>query len=154
MESANDLGYLFQHIATQLAKRSDQELQEVLGIGYSQLKLLLALQDRPYLKQRDIAADLGQTEASISRQVKLMIKQGMLQVTINPKNRREHLTQVTPKGTRITAAALETLKKYHEPIFDTLGSKQQAQLHEIFQDLHAQVCALDHQPKAEPEVAM
>ncbi|HSW79992.1 MAG TPA: MarR family winged helix-turn-helix transcriptional regulator [Candidatus Saccharimonadales bacterium] len=153
MESANDLGYLFQHVASILAKRSDQELQEVLGIGYSQLKLLLALQDKPYLKQRDIASDLGQTEASISRQVKLMIDQGILQVTINPKNRREHLTQVTPKGDRITAAALETLKKYHEPIFATLGSKQRSQLQEIFQDLHVQVCSQDHEPKAEPEVA-
>lgn len=150
MESANDLGYLFQHVASQLAKRSDQELQEVLGIGYSQLKLLLALQSKPYLKQRDIAADLGQTEASISRQVKLMIKQGILEVTINPRNRREHLTAVTPKGVRLTQAALETLQKYHEPIFAALGSKQRNQLHEIFQDLHAQVCSIEHEPVAEP----
>jgi DNA-binding MarR family transcriptional regulator len=150
MESVNDLGYFFQHIASQLAKQSDQELQEVLGIGYSQLKLLLALQSKPYLKQRDIAADLGQTEASISRQVKLMISQGMLNITINPKNKREHLTAVTTKGVRLTNAALETLAKYHEPIFNGLGDKQRSQLSEILQSLHSRVCSLEHKPVAEP----
>jgi DNA-binding MarR family transcriptional regulator len=150
MESANDFGYMFQHIASLLAKQSDQELQEVLGLGYSQLKLLLALQSKPYLKQRDIAADLGQTEASISRQVKLMIRQGLLHITINPRNRREHLTTVTPKGAKLTEAALATLAKYHEPVFASLGQKQQVQLQEIFKALHVQVCNLDHEPTAEP----
>jgi DNA-binding MarR family transcriptional regulator len=150
MESANNLGYMFQHIASLLAKQSDQELQEVLGIGYSQLKLLLALQSRPYLKQIDIASELGQTEASISRQVKLMIDQGLLYITINPKNRREHLTTVTPKGMKLTEAALDALAKYHEPVFAALGDKQQGQLQEIFKALHSQVCNLDHKPTAEP----
>ncbi len=150
MESANDFGYMFQHIASLLAKQSDQELQEVLGLGYSQLKLLLALQSRPYLKQRDIATDLGQTEASISRQVKLMIRQGLLHITINPKNRREHLTTVTPKGMKLTEAALATLAKYHEPIFAALSDKQQSQLKEIYKTLHAHVCNLNHEPTADP----
>lgn len=101
MENANDLGRQLQHVAALLAKQADQVLQEQLGIGYAQLKLLLSLQSQPYLKQKDIAADLGQTEASISRQVKLMIDQGLLHVTINPRNRREHLTQVTTKGLKL-----------------------------------------------------
>src|ERR1022692_2169344 len=143
MNPANDLGYVFQHVASLLAKQSDQVLQEQLGIGYSQFKLLRELQDRPRMKQRDIAQSLGQTEASISRQVKLMIDQGLLHVTRNPRNRREHLTQVTAKGVKLTTAALDVLAKYHQSTFAILADKQQTLMREILEVLHAGVCNLD-----------
>jgi DNA-binding MarR family transcriptional regulator len=144
MHPANDLGYSLQHVASLLAKQSDQALQEQLGIGQAQFKLLRELQDRPQIKQRDIAFSLGQTEASISRQVKLMIAQGLLHITRNPRNRREHLTQVTAKGMKLTAAAQEALAKFHQPIFAALPEKQQAQLHDILESIHAKVCNLDN----------
>jgi DNA-binding MarR family transcriptional regulator len=140
MQHANDASYLLQHVASLLAKHSDQILQEQLGIGYAQLKLLLTLQSKPELKQRDIAHGLGQTEASISRQVKLMIRQGLLHVTINPKNRREHLATVTAKGMNLTDAALAVLQKSHQSMYVALGSKGQEQLSELLDQLHAQVC--------------
>jgi DNA-binding MarR family transcriptional regulator len=150
MHSANDLGYLFQHLASLLAKQSDQVLQEQLGIGYSQFKLLRELQDQPQMKQRDIASHLSQTEASISRQVKLMIAQGLLHVTRNQRNRREHLTQVTAKGMKLNQAAHEVLAKYHQPTFSALSDKQHAQLHEILGAVHAKVCNLDRPNAAHP----
>ena len=61
------LGYLLQHTATILMRQSDQVLQERLGIGMSQLKLLMMLQNSPNVQQRKLAECLGQTEASISR---------------------------------------------------------------------------------------
>jgi MarR family transcriptional regulator for hemolysin len=144
MDYANNLGYAFQHVATLLAKQADQTLQEQLGIGYAQFKLLRELEDRPYLKQRDIATSLGQTEASISRQVKLMLAQGLLHITRNPRNRREHLTQVTAKGMKLTTAAADVLTKFHQPTLAALPDKQQAQLNEILGTIHSRVCSLDH----------
>lgn len=148
MQHTSDTNHLLQHVAALLAKQSDQVLQEQLGIGHAQLKLLLSLQAKPELKQRDIAADLGQTEASISRQVKLMIRQGLLHVTINPKNRREHLTTVTAKGMIVTDAALSVLHKSHQPLFAALGSRGQLQLSELLDQLHSQICEVDasHSP--------
>src|SRR5215469_5364206 len=105
----NNLGYFLQHVASLLGKQSEQVLQERLGIGFSQFKILRVLQSNPHIKQREIAYNLGQTEASISRQVKLMLDEGLLHSTISPKNRREHITVPTAKGVKLTEAAMTAL---------------------------------------------
>lgn len=140
MELTNNPGYLLQHLSAVLAKQSDQALQERLGIGFSQFKLLMVLENHPELKQRQIADKLGQTEASISRQIKIMHDKGLLQTTINPRNRRVHLTTITTKGMRLAEEALLTLNKCHAATFDSLGDKKQAALEEILIQMHEYAC--------------
>jgi DNA-binding MarR family transcriptional regulator len=144
MQPSNAIGYLFQHISSILAKQSDQVLQEQLGIGFSQFKILRTLQTNPHTRQRDIADRLGQTEASISRQVKLMLDEGLLQLVISPKDHREHFTMVTPKGERLTDAAVQAMNKYHAPTFAALSDKQRAQLKNMLELLHGQTCPGEH----------
>jgi DNA-binding MarR family transcriptional regulator len=140
----NNLGYLLQHVASLLGKQSEQVLQERLGIGFSQFKILRVLQANPHIKQREIAYNLGQTEASISRQVKLMLDEGLLHSTISPKNRREHITVPTAKGVKLTEAAMEALGQYHAPTFATLSEKQREQLREILEMIHTKICPTEH----------
>lgn len=135
------IGYLLQHTATILMRQSDQVLQERLGIGMSQFRLLMMLRENPNVQQRTLAERLGQTEASISRQTKLLVEKGLLGVRVNPKSRREHVTMPTPKGLKITEAALEVLEQYHMPMFALLTSKQQQQLTEYLRKFHAYTCA-------------
>jgi len=140
----NNIGYLLQHVSSLLAKQSEQVLQERLGIGFSQFKILRALQANPHVKQRQIASNLGQTEASISRQVKLMVDDGLLMSRVSPKSRREHIMVPTAKGTKLTEAALDALAKYHAPTFNALTEKQREQLREILETLHVQACPTEH----------
>src|SRR5579863_5003598 len=98
MRPTNKIGYLLQHVSFVLARQADQALQERLGIGFSQYKILMTLQFNPHVQQKQIAESLGQTEASISRQIKLLHDKGLLSTRINPSNRREHITTPTPKG--------------------------------------------------------
>lgn len=135
-----EASYLLEHIASQLAKQSDQVLQEQLGIGMSQYKILRSLQVEPRTMQRDIAVSLGQTEASISRQVKLMLVDGLLQSQRNPKDHREHLTVVTTKGERLAEAATVALERYHRPTFAVLNDKQQEQFLAALRTLHGRLC--------------
>jgi len=144
MRATNTIGYLLQHTASLMAKHSDQVLQEQLGIGFSQFKILRTLQTSPHVKQRDIACNLGQTEASISRQVKLMVEQGLLRSIIPPENHRQHLMAVTPKGERLTDAAITVLTRYHAPSFAALTAKQQEQLLAALDLLHGRVCTGTH----------
>jgi len=122
-------------------RQSDQVLQERLGIGMSQLKLLMTLENTPNVQQRKVAEMLGQTEASISRQIKLLCEKGLLTIRINPKSRREHITVPTAKGAKMTAAALEVLTQYHEPMLARLSDKQQQQLIEALSLFHDHICA-------------
>jgi len=152
MRPVNNIGYLINHLAFVLGRQSDQVLQERLGLGFSQFKILKILQHATNIQQKQIAEKLGQTEASISRQMKLLVEAGLLQVTVNPANRREHITRLTSKGERIADEAISVLGVYHAPVFEGLNEKQQAALLESLGVLHEATCNSNkpgacHQPE-------
>ena len=140
LSPTNNVGYLLQHLSSVLAKQSDQVLLERLGIGFSQFKILMVLQVNPRTRQRHIAERLGQTEASISRQIALMHDKGLLQTTVNPKNRREHLTTPTSKGLRLLEESLNVLNIFHGPMFGALTEKQREQLLATLINMHEHAC--------------
>jgi DNA-binding MarR family transcriptional regulator len=133
-------GYLLTHTATILLRQSDQVLQERLGIGMSQFKILIMLQHESNVQQRKLAEFLGQTEASISRQIKLLTEKGLLAIRVNPKSRREHITVPTAKGIKMTQAATEVLEQYHGPMLAHLSPKQHQQLDETLGAFHQYIC--------------
>lgn len=143
MNSTPQLGYLLHHLSSALDRQSDQVLQERLGIGFSQFKIMTAVAETPSVQQRQIAETLGQTEASISRQVKLMQTKGLLRSVVDPKNRRRRITSLTAKGERQRQQALTVLNQYHLPIFSRLSPNQQAELLEMLSLMHREVCQGD-----------
>ncbi|HSX44937.1 MAG TPA: MarR family transcriptional regulator [Candidatus Saccharimonadales bacterium] len=143
MGPSNNIGYRLQHLSFVLQRHSDQALQEQLGIGFSQFKILMVLQWHPQVQQKQIAERLGQTEASISRQINLLKKQGLLERVPSPENRRQHLTRTTQKGEKLTDKALEILNNYHAPMFARLSDKQQNELQEILKIMHDYACSGD-----------
>ncbi len=140
MDHTHNLDYLLEHAASIIHRQSDQVLQERLGIGLSQFKILMMLQIKPHTQQRELADSLGQTEASISRQIKLLVERGMLLVEVNPHNRREHRTVITSKGAKIAQAAQEVAMEYYDPLMANLSDKEQQQFIETLQKMHAYVC--------------
>lgn len=139
-DPTNNIGYLLQHLSTVLSKQTDQILSERLGIGFSQYKILLVLQANPRTRQKHIAERLGQTEASVSRQISLMFGKNLLQTTINPSNRREHVTTPTAKGLRLVNEAQNLLNGFHGPMFDKLSAKQRESLLESLVLMHQTAC--------------
>ena len=127
-QAVNSISLRIQHVANMLMRESDQILQEQLGIGMSQFRILKTVQANHRLLQRQIASMLHQTEASISRQVALMLQQKLIVTQRNPKDRREHITTLTPKGRRIVEAAEQVLQSFHASFLSDLPEKQQADL--------------------------
>ena len=141
MGPTNNLSYLLQHVASVMGKQADQLLQEHLGIGYSQYKILMVLEWNPRVQQRVIADSLGQTEASISRQIKLLQKRGLLTTKSDPRNRRKHITAPTTKGMQITESAIAIMRSHLGPEFARLGEDQLLNLISGLQRLHYVVCS-------------
>jgi DNA-binding MarR family transcriptional regulator len=141
MGPTNNIGYLLQRLAFCLNRQNDHILQEQLGIGFSQFKILMILQWRPSVQQKQIADNLSQTEASISRQIKLLKEEGLLVTEINPQNKREHITKPTQKGMELTQRALEILNRHHQPMFAKLNPDQQAHLVEGLRIMYDYACA-------------
>ena len=140
MRPTNNIGYLLNHLAFILSRQSDQVLQEQLGLGFSQFKIMMVLRWNPSLQQKQIADRLGQTEASISRQIKLLHDKALLTTRISPENKRQHITTLTTKGEKLTEQAMLILNNYHAPTFQALSEKQQQQLQEILTIMHDRVC--------------
>jgi DNA-binding MarR family transcriptional regulator len=151
MGPANNLSYLLNHLAAVMGKQSDQILQEQLGIGLSQYKILMVLEWNPRISQKSIADALGQTEASISRQIKLLKNRGLLSSKPDNLNKRRRITAPTPEGMKLTEAANDILRRSIGPELSGLGDDQLMQLTTGLQRLHRVVCrpgrvgACDHQ---------
>ena len=58
MGPTKNLTYLLHHVSSVMGKQSDQVLQEQLGIGLSQYKILMVLEWNPRVQQRAVARDL------------------------------------------------------------------------------------------------
>ena len=140
MGPTNNLGYLIQHLAAVMGRQSDQVLQEQLGIGLSQFKILMVLEWNPRVQQKAIADSLGQTEASISRQIKLLKNKKLLVSKQDPQNRRRHITVPTTLGMQITEAATSIMRRSLGPEFSSIGDDQLMQLVTGLQKLHRIVC--------------
>ncbi len=144
MDNSNKIDYILQHITSLLTRDSDQILLEQLGIGYSQYKIIRVLNDDAAVKQRFIANMLGQTEASISRQIDILISRDLITKRVDPDNKRIRLIAITPKGRKIAAATDQVLAKYHRTLLAGFTPKKRGDLIKLLEELHKKVCRLDH----------
>lgn len=144
MKTNNEIDYLLQHITSLLSRDSDQILLEQLGVGYSQYKILRVLNPGAPVKQKFIADLLGQTEASISRQINLLINKGLINKTTDPRNKRVRLIVITSKGKKITNASALVLKRFHNRMFSEIHNKQLSELLNLLEILHNKICLSDH----------
>ncbi len=152
MGPTNNVGYLLMHLVGVMKKQNDQALQEKLGIGFSQFKILMMLQHNPMIQQRQIADLLGQTDASISRQIKLLVDRKLLTSSVSPNNRREHLTALTEKGRQLVEKCLAVLNKTHAEMFEALGEEQREQLLKILNNMHRFTCQSGKTGACHPQI--
>jgi DNA-binding MarR family transcriptional regulator len=151
MGPTNTLNYLLTHLAAVMSKQSDSVLHEEVGIGLSQYRVLMVLEWNPRINQTAIANSLGQTEASVSRQIKLLKDKGLLASRPDPLNKRRHITAPTTLGMQLTEAAVNVLRRNFGPQYSILGENQLTQLLLGLQQLHQITCqpgklgACDHQ---------
>ena len=140
MGPTTNLAYLVEHLAAVIGKQSEQVLMEQLGIGISQFKILMVLEWNPRVQQKTIADSLGQTEASVSRQIKILTEKGLLSARPDPHNRRKHITAPTTLGMQVTEAATAILRRSFGPEYASLGEDQLMGLIAGLQNLHHIVC--------------
>lgn len=139
MGPTHQLNYLIQHLSSVISRQIDQLLQEHIGIGLSQYRILTALEWSPRVQQKTIALNLGQTEASVSRQITLLTRKGLVTTRAVPTNRRKHVIVPTPTGMQLTEAGSALIRRNMGPDYASLGERQQ-QLLAGLQALHLIIC--------------
>jgi DNA-binding MarR family transcriptional regulator len=139
-EAAGSTMYLLQHIGTILERQFDQSLSEQLGIGTSQYRILLALEAHPDISQKHLAANLGQTEASISRQIRILQAKLLIDTQIHPRSRRERVTNLSPKGVTVILAAKDLFAQIATNLLGSLSDRQQKSLRVGLSVVHSKTC--------------
>lgn len=136
MELKENPGFLLHKIGAMLERSTDLILEKEFSIGYSQFKILYTLQHHPIAHQKEIAHFLGQTEASISRQIKLLKADDLISIDIGNDDKKKHVISATTKGKRVAYEAFMLLNKKYEPLLYDLSVEEQqllaGMLHTIY----------------------
>lgn len=141
MDTLRSLGYTLHHLSFMLDRQSDMLLQEHFNMGFSQFKVLMVLHKHEGIQQREIADTLGQTEASVSRQIKVLIEKGLVDSRHDSANRRQRITRLTSAGIAAIESALMLLENHYRPMFEKLSDRQINELTEILHSMQQHVVA-------------
>lgn len=126
--------YLIHELSLYYTAECDQILLERYGIGYSQFKVLLMVEETPGISQKQIALNLKQTQASVSRQIGILIDKDLIE--IGPaKDNRQHLIYLTPRGEEMVQKTTTALESYDSYVLRKMTDKQKAEFISILKDL-------------------
>lgn len=125
MSPKDNLGFMLHKLGAMMEKQSDAALFGEFGLGFSQFKIMMALEHHAGVQQKEIANFLGQTEASISRQIKLLHDAGFLTVGERPEDKKKHIIELTAKGKRMSVDAFAVLQNFYQPVISQLTPAEQ-----------------------------
>jgi DNA-binding MarR family transcriptional regulator len=94
----------------------DELLGTQVGIGISAYRILAVLDSSTASLQNKIAFELGQTEANISRQVRVMAGEGLVKIAPSSKDKRQRHVTRTAKGEKLFSEAEKHLQKHETEI--------------------------------------
>ncbi|MGA3150409.1 MAG: MarR family winged helix-turn-helix transcriptional regulator [Candidatus Saccharimonadales bacterium] len=106
--------YNLQHLAEEL-------LLAKAGVGLSQARIMSGLSSSVARSQRHLAAELNQTEANISRQLKEMKRHGLVSITKNKKDGRQRDVILTTKGNHTYQKAEKALRSQQSKFLRALN---------------------------------
>jgi MarR family transcriptional regulator, lower aerobic nicotinate degradation pathway regulator len=112
-------------LAFLLEKKADETLKSQLGIGFAQYKVLEAIGQNAMANQQRIAALLDQTEAGVSRQIKLLSSKKLIDVGVVMGNRRSRELTLTEAGEEVVNHCEALLDIAQAQIFGGLSYQEQ-----------------------------
>ncbi|HET6863944.1 MAG TPA: MarR family transcriptional regulator [Candidatus Saccharimonadales bacterium] len=99
------------HLSYVLQQSADEILELETGVGLSAARIMSVLDKSKPASQRDVAVQLRQTEANVSRQLHNMKKAGLVNIARNKKDSRQRDVTLTSKGAGHYQQAEKLLKR-------------------------------------------
>ncbi len=110
------------HLSFVLQQSAEEILEREAGVGLSAARIMSALDKSSPTSQRDVAMELHQTEANVSRQLHSMKKQGLVNITRNKKDSRQRDVTLSSKGVKKHQDVQKILKKQQKQFLRILNS--------------------------------
>ncbi len=113
-------------------KRLEHCLTENGGITFSQFLIFLPLHCGDEVSQSDVATFLHLTEATVSRHITTMARDGLLTKKEVTGNRRKHTLTFTPKGSAAFKKAHTIIENELKEIFAIIPEKDRSKISHTF----------------------
>jgi DNA-binding MarR family transcriptional regulator len=111
------------HLMFILQQLSDELLAKEVGVSLSHVRIMGTLDPTVPRSQRVIASSLHQTEANISRQIRVMADDSLVKIAPNKKDHRQRDVTLTTKGVRKYTEAEKLLKKQEAQFLKAVNSR-------------------------------
>ena len=113
-------------------KRLEQRLSEDNRITFSQFLIFLPLHCGENVSQSDVATFLHLTEATVSRHISTMAREGLLEKKEVVGNRRKHTLTMTVQGSAAFKKAHARIEKELKEIFAVVPEKDRSSITKTF----------------------
>jgi DNA-binding MarR family transcriptional regulator len=112
------------HLSYILQQSSDELLLSEAGVGLSQARIMSVLHRSAARSQRSVATELAQTEANVSRQLRQMKRQGLVNIKPSKNDARQREVVLTAKGSNVYQKAEKLLKKQQSQFLRLLAQNE------------------------------
>lgn len=96
----------------------------VLGIGYSEMMVLYALETMGKLTQKQIAVNFGMQKQTVHTVVSALQKKGYLLLEASEGDKREKRIVLTESGQEYAHRTIAPLQKAEDKIYKTIGNER------------------------------
>jgi DNA-binding MarR family transcriptional regulator len=110
-------------------------LQSTVGISYEEFLIMMIVDSRPELTQKEIAESLNQTQSAVSRRIHSLHERKLLIRRESTENRREHSLTLSSKGKQLIGKAYDLLSKESDNLFSCLSKEENLYLGRITQKI-------------------
>jgi DNA-binding MarR family transcriptional regulator len=116
-----------QRAARALARRFDNAMKPI-GLTNGQFSLMMSLNRPQPAPMGQVATLLAMDRTTLTAALKVLERRGLVETTVDPKDRRGRLLRLTDDGMSMLSAALPIWKRVHAEIDAELGEGGPAEL--------------------------
>ncbi|CDZ29527.1 MarR family winged helix-turn-helix transcriptional regulator [Neorhizobium galegae] len=109
-----------QRAARALARRFDNAMKPI-GLTNGQFSLMMSLNRPQPAPMGQVASLLAMDRTTLTAALKVLERRGLVETTVDPKDRRGRLLRLTDDGMTMLSAALPIWKRVHAQIDAELG---------------------------------
>lgn len=117
----NQPAYALHALVTVLDRGADEILKDRLGITYNRFLTLLTLQRLGSATQRELAAELGVSEPSVSRSLPTLTEAGYVTVTSTAGEGNRRQVELTAVGGKLVDEAADLLEEGFAEVMHRAG---------------------------------
>ena len=126
-----------------------QKAVKALGLHYGQPLMLMILLDKQPLNQKDLAAYMNVTPASVTVSVKRMEKNGWITKTPSKEDLRCTTIRLTEKGERLALRCREEMERIEREKYIGFSLQEQEKLAEFYERMHENLKRLEQKGTAQ-----